>query len=81
MTGHKGGRAGRVARWRARYWQRLEQVTSDLDRIGVAADHLRLVLAKCTTPEQRKDIVATAIADLAGPAEELLTRFEKRGKL
>jgi len=78
MGGHRDGRSARVARWRQRFWNRLEQVDSDTDQIAAAADHLRLALNKCATPEQRNDIIATAVADLVNPAEELLTRYERK---
>jgi hypothetical protein len=80
MPGHRGGGGGRVAAWRDRFWQRMKATTSDLDRVGVAADHLRLVLAKCATPAQREAIATAAIADLVGPAEELLAHFETHGR-
>lgn len=80
MPGHKAGRAGRVAAWRDRFWQRMTATNSDLDRVAVAADHLRLVLAKCATPQQREAIATAAVADLVGPAEELLAHYETRGR-
>lgn len=80
MGGHRDGRSARVARWRRLYWQRLEQVKSDTDQLAAAADHLRIALNKCATPEQRGDIIATAVADLVAPAEELLTRYERKGR-
>ncbi|MPY81398.1 MAG: hypothetical protein GEV04_24015, partial [Actinophytocola sp.] len=76
MSGHRDSRRARVARWRQRYWQRLEQIRTDTDQIAVAADHLRVALNKCASPAQRNDIIATAVADLVAPAEELLTRYE-----
>jgi hypothetical protein len=80
MPGHDGGRAGRVAAWRSRYWQRLRDAKTDLDRLGAALDHFRVAVTKCAGPEQRKEIVTEAVADLAGQAEELLTHFETRGR-
>jgi hypothetical protein len=80
MAGHQGGRAGRVAAWRDRFWLRMKSTTSDLDRISVAADHLRLVLTKCANTAQREAIATAAVADLVGPAEELLSHFETRGR-
>ena len=80
MAGHQGGRPGRVETWRKRYWTRLKQASTGIDRVGAAADHLRLVLAKCATPEQQEAIAKQAVADLAGPAEELLSAFEAKGK-
>jgi len=80
MAGRGGSRAERVAAWRNRYWQRVKQIKTDVDQLGPAVDLLRLALTKCTTPEQRKAIVATAVADLVAPAEELLTHYETRGR-
>lgn len=80
MPGHSGSRAERVALWRDRYWRRVKQVKTDVDQLSVAVDHLRLALLKCASPEQRKAILATAVADLVGPAEELLTHYETRGR-
>lgn len=79
MGGHRDSRHARVTRWRERYWQRLNQIKTDTDQIAVAADHLRVALHKCATPAQRNDIIATAVADLVAPAEELLTRYERTG--
>jgi hypothetical protein len=79
MPGHRGGRAGRVARWRARYWQRLQEVKTDTDRIAVALDHLRLAL-KYTSPQQRTTVIAAIVAEIAGTAEELLSHYETRGR-
>lgn len=78
MAGHRNGRSGRVALWRDRYWQGVKKSSSDLERLGVAADHLRLVLSKCAEPDQRRAIVSAAVADLVGPAEELLSNYERR---
>ncbi|MFI5614715.1 hypothetical protein [Amycolatopsis sp. NPDC051903] len=80
MAGHRDGRAGRVARWRRTYWERLGLVKNDTDQIAAAADLLRLALNRCTTPEQRGPIIAAAVADLVQPAEELLTRYERKGR-
>lgn len=80
MPGHRDGRAGRVARIRTRYWTRLKATSSDIDRLGVAVDHLRVAVAKCAGPEQRKAVIDAAVADLVGPAEELLTHYETRGR-
>jgi hypothetical protein len=81
MAGHSEDRATRVAKWRGWYWQALKQIKRDTDQISVAADHLRLAINRSRiTDEQRKSIIATAVADLAGPAEELLSRFERKGR-
>ncbi|PXY16567.1 hypothetical protein [Prauserella muralis] len=80
MGGHRDSRSARVARWRRLYWERVERIRSDTDQIAAAADHLRIALNKCATPEQRTDIIATAVADLIAPAEELLTRYERKGR-
>ncbi|KAA2248683.1 hypothetical protein F0L68_39735 [Solihabitans fulvus] len=80
MPGHRATRPERVAAWRDRYWQRLRRVKTDVEQLSVALDHLRLALTKCATPEQRQAIVATAVADLVAPAEELLARYESRGR-
>jgi hypothetical protein len=80
MSGRRDGRSARVAKWRNWYWRAMELVKKDTDQIAVAADHLRLALNRCATPEQRGDIIATAVADLVAPAEELLTRYERNGR-
>lgn len=80
MSGHEGGRAGLVARWRKRYWDRVQNAKTDLDRVGAAFDHLRIAVQKCAGPKERKAIVEAVIADLVGPAEELLTHFEAHGR-
>ena len=80
MGGHRDGRSARVARWRHMYWQRLQRVEKATDQIAAAADLLRIALNKCATAEQRDQIVATAVADLVAPAEELLTRYERTGR-
>jgi hypothetical protein len=79
MAGHRGGRAGRVAGWRARYWDRIEAADGPT-KVRVAADLFCLVIDKCASPEQQNHLVATAVANLAGPAEQVLNRYETRGR-
>lgn len=76
MPGHRVGRAARVEQWRQRYWQRVRNANSDVDRLAAAVDHLRLAL-KYTTPQQRKRLVDTTAAELVNSAEELLTAYER----
>lgn len=80
MSGHQNGRAGRVATWRKRYWDRVKAAKTDLDRVAAACDHFRIAVQKCAGPAERRAIVDAAIADLAGPAEELLSHFEAHGR-
>lgn len=75
MAGHQGGRAGRVARWKARYWQRLQEVSTDTDRLAVALDHLRVAL-RHTAPQQRSQVITATVAELSATADELLSHYE-----
>lgn len=71
-------RAGRVQQWRTRHLHRLERARTDLDRIGISADHLRLAL-KHAEPGRRRQIVKSVCAELDRTADGLLTRYEKEG--
>lgn len=78
MGGHRGGRAGRVARRREIYWRRLQTARSDIDRLAIAFDHLRHAL-RFATPHRRATVVTTLVAEIASTAEELLSHYETRG--
>lgn len=71
-------RAGRVKQWRARHFKRIEHARTDLDRVGISADHLRLAL-KHADESKRRQVINTVCAELDRAADELLTRYEKEG--
>ena len=79
MPGHKVTRAARVEQWRQRHRHRLARASTNLERLAIAVDHLRLAL-KCTSPEQQKRVTDHVCAELASTADELLASYEKGRK-